>query len=94
MEKTEVDPLSQTRSPLNKELGKKKINLNQATSAELELLPGLGPKLSRRIVEYREINGEFNQIEDVMQVQGIGVKTFERIKDYVTIEEKAEEARK
>ncbi len=86
VEKKEVDPLPQTQSPLNEEQGKKKINLNQATSAELQLLPGLGPALSKRIVEYRKINGQFKQIEDIMQVQGIGLKTFERIKDYITIE--------
>ncbi|MCK4404160.1 MAG: helix-hairpin-helix domain-containing protein [candidate division Zixibacteria bacterium] len=84
--KKEIDPQPQTKSFLIEEQGKKKINLNQATSVELQLLPGLGPSLSRRIVEYREANGKFHQVEDVMQIPGIGLKTFERIKDYITVE--------
>ncbi|MCK4386333.1 MAG: helix-hairpin-helix domain-containing protein, partial [candidate division Zixibacteria bacterium] len=86
LEKKGVDAQPQTQSPLNQKQGKKKINLNQATSAELQLLPGVGPTLSKRIVEYRERNGQFEKIEDLMQVQGIGLKTFEQIQDYITTE--------
>ena len=86
VEKKKGDPLSETQSPLHQEQGEMKINLNQATTAELQLLPGLGPNLSRRIVEYREANGKFHQIEDLMQVPGIGLKTFEKIKEYITVE--------
>ena len=84
VEKTEVEPLPQVESALNREQGEKKIDLNQATIAELQLLPGIGPTLSKRIVEHRENNGEFDEIEDLMQVQGIGLKTFEQIRDYIT----------
>jgi len=86
IEKKEVDPQHQTQSFLHQEQGKKKINLNQATTAELQLLPGVGPGLSRRIVEYREANGQFHQIEDLMRVAGIGLKKFERIKDRLSVE--------
>ncbi len=86
IEKKGGTPLPQTESSLHREQNKKKINLNQATSAELQLLPGLGPNLSRRIVEYRKANGKFHQIEDLMQIPGIGLKTFERIKDYIAVE--------
>lgn len=86
VEKKEVDPFPQTQSPMHQEQGKKKINLNQATTAELQLLPGVGPTLSKRIVEYRENKGQFEKIEDLMQVQGIGLKTFKQIQDYITIE--------
>lgn len=86
IEKKEIDPQHQTQSPLHQEQGKKKINLNQATTAELQLLPGVGPTLSKRIVEYRENKGQFEKIEDLMQVQGIGLKTFKQIQDYITIE--------
>jgi comEA protein len=86
VKKKEVDPFPQTQSPWHQEQGKKKINLNQATSAELQLLPGVGPTLSKRIVEYRENKGQFEKIEDLMQVQGIGLKTFQQIQDYITIE--------
>jgi comEA protein len=60
------------------------IDINRATAEELELLPGLGPALSRRLVEYRELNGPFARIEDIIQVQGIGAKTFQRIKGYIS----------
>jgi comEA protein len=70
-------------STLQEETGK--INLNQASEAELERLPGVGPTLSRRIVEYRIINGPFHQVEEIMQVAGIGPKTFERIKHQITV---------
>lgn len=86
VEKKGVDPFPQTQSPMHQEQGKKKINLNQATTAELQLLPGVGPTLSKRIVEYRENKGQFEKIEDLMQVQGIGLKTFKQIQDYITIE--------
>ncbi len=61
------------------------IDINRAAAEDLELLPGLGPALSRRLVEYRESNGPFARIEDIVQVQGIGAKTFQRIKDYISV---------
>jgi competence protein ComEA len=63
-----------------------KINLNRATCAELEILPGIGPTLGRRIVDYREAKGPFKRIEDIMQVRGIGPQTFEQMKDHLTVE--------
>ncbi len=63
-----------------------KININQASAAQLQLLPQIGPALSKRIVEYRESNGRFERIEDLMLVQGIGAKTFQKIKDYIAVE--------
>jgi len=49
-----------------------KVNLNTAGAAELETLPGIGPSYARRIVEYREKNGPFKRVEDLLNVQGIG----------------------
>ena len=63
-----------------------KINVNQASASELERVPGLGPKLSRRIVEFREANGAFQKLEDLIKVQGIGPKSLEKIDDYLTVE--------
>lgn len=60
------------------------IDINRATAEELELLPGLGPALSRRVVEYRKINGPFARIEDLVRVQGIGPITLQRIKDQIS----------
>jgi competence protein ComEA len=60
------------------------ININTATQAELESLPGIGPSLAQRILAYREENGLFKTIEDIQQVKGIGPAIFDRIKDLIT----------
>lgn len=62
-----------------------KINLNKATEAELETLSGIGPAKATAIIEYREANGSFKTIEDLMLVSGIGEKTFEKIADQLTV---------
>jgi competence protein ComEA len=62
-----------------------KININTAGSAELQQLPRIGPKVAQRILDYREQNGKFNRIEDLMKVRGIGEKTFESLKDLITV---------
>jgi competence protein ComEA len=61
------------------------INLNSATAADLEKLPGIGPAVAARIVEYRQKNGAFKKIEDLMNIRGIGEKTFLRLKPLITI---------
>ncbi len=63
-----------------------KININNASAVELTQLKRIGPKLSERIVEYREKHGPFERPEDIMQVKGIGPKTFELNKDLITTE--------
>jgi len=62
-----------------------KINLNRATAAELDALPRIGPAMAQRIVDYRSANGPFATIEDLRNVTGIGDKTFEALKDLVTV---------
>jgi len=62
-----------------------KVNINTATAAELETLPGIGPALAQRIVDYRTANGPFARVEDIKKVSGIGDKMFERIKDLITV---------
>jgi competence protein ComEA len=61
------------------------INLNTATAAELEALPGIGPGLAQRIIEYRTQHGPFPSLEDVQKVQGIGPKIYETLKDRITV---------
>jgi competence protein ComEA len=61
------------------------INLNTATAADLEKLPGVGPAVAARIVEYRQKNGAFKKVEDLMNIRGIGEKTFLRLKPLITI---------
>jgi len=61
------------------------LDLNAATLSQLEALPGVGAKLAERILQYRQKNGRFNKIEELMNVQGIGEKNFLRIKPLVTV---------
>jgi len=63
-----------------------KINLNKATAAELSQLKGIGMKYAERIVAYREKNGPFKNVEDLLNVQGIGPKTLEKNKDIIIVE--------
>ena len=63
-----------------------KINLNKATVEELSQLKGIGMKYAERIVEFRDKNGPFKQVEDLLKVQGIGPKTLEKNKDRITVE--------
>ena len=62
-----------------------KVNINTADAATLETLPRVGPAMSARIIAWRETNGRFTAIEDLMSVTGIGEKTFEGFKDLVTL---------
>jgi len=64
------------------------VNLNTATQAQLETLPGIGAKAAERILEYRQKNGQFKKIEDLMNVKGIGEKSFLKLKPLLTVTEK------
>lgn len=61
------------------------ISLNQANARQLETLPGVGPALAGRIVEWRERNGSFSTIEQLLEVSGIGPKMFENLREFVTL---------
>jgi comEA protein len=63
----------------------KKININQASATQLVLLPRVGAKQAERIVEYRKTHGQFGQIEELMDVKGVGEKLFSQLKPYVTL---------
>lgn len=61
------------------------VNLNTATPAQLETLPGIGPAAAKRIVEYRQKSGAFKKIEELMNVKGIGEKSFLKLKPLITV---------
>lgn len=62
------------------------LNLNTATAAELMQLPGIGEKLAERIVAYREANGPFASVEEIMEVDGIGEGKFADLEGRITVD--------
>ncbi len=65
--------------------GSPPVNINTATLAELDALPGIGPGYAQKIIEYRESHGPFQTIEEIQNVAGIGPATFARIRDLITV---------
>ncbi len=61
------------------------VNLNTASATDLEGLPGIGAKTAARIVEYRQKNGPFKKVEELMNVRGVGEKNFVKLKPQITI---------
>ena len=61
------------------------VNINTATTNELQTLPGIGASVAARILEYRQKNGGFKKLEDLMNVRGIGEKTFLKLKPLITL---------
>ncbi len=78
-EKVEKAP-TPTKTPLGK------ININTATIEELDVLPGIGPAIAQRIIDYRTQDGPFKQLEDLKEVRGIGDVLFSQVKDYITLQ--------
>jgi competence ComEA-like helix-hairpin-helix protein len=70
------------------------VNLNSASAAQIADLPGIGVKTAELIVQYRVKNGPFKKIEEIMNIRGVGEKSFLRIKDRLTVAvEKTESAK-
>jgi comEA protein len=65
--------------------GEQKININTASLGELQKLPRVGPQVAQRIVDFRKEHGNFKRIEEIMKVRGIGEKTFNQLKDLITV---------
>jgi len=66
-------------------LERPKVNINEASIEELEILPGIGPVKARAIVEYRRKRGGFKKVEELLEVPGIGPKTLEKLRPYVEV---------
>lgn len=62
-----------------------KVNINTATQAQLETLPGIGPSTAMKIITYRNENGKFTKIEEIKEVSGIGEAKLEKIKEFITV---------
>ena len=65
--------------------GQEKVNINTASSEELRTLNGVGPATAEKIIRYREDKGSYKKIEDLKNVDGIGEKTFDKLKDYIVV---------
>ena len=61
------------------------VNLNTATAEQLETIPGVGTAMAERIIEYREKNGAFKKVEELMNVRGVGEKSFLKMKPLITV---------
>jgi competence protein ComEA len=80
--KGEVTDYSQTS---HQEQDDGKVNINVALSEELQTLTGIGPSKAEAIIAYRDENGSFKELEGLLEVSGIGQKSFEKLKDEITI---------
>ncbi len=63
----------------------KRVNINTATMEQLTSLPGIGPVLAQRIIDYRQSNGPFETVSQLTMVSGIGLETLEKLLDYITV---------
>lgn len=63
-----------------------RVNINSANEQELNNLPGIGPKLAKRIIEYRFTHGSFESLDEIRAVKGLGAKKFSQIENYLTVQ--------
>ena len=79
-----LNQLAFAQAAATKETGKQ-VNINTASQSELESLPGIGPSLAKKIMDFRQKNGQFKSPADLMAVQGIGEKKFEQLKNLIAV---------
>ncbi|ADY56735.1 competence protein ComEA helix-hairpin-helix repeat protein [Syntrophobotulus glycolicus DSM 8271] len=81
----DTEPGSTTDNRDTSSSSSEKVNINTADLAELDRIPGIGPALAKRIIDYRKDNGLYNTPEDLKNVSGIGEKTYEKMSGYLTV---------
>lgn len=81
-------PIKDTKETIVQEQSNKdgQIDINSATLEQLQLIPGIGPSIAQRIIDYRTENDGFKSIEEIMNVSGIGEKKFEQMKPYIKVQ--------
>lgn len=80
-----MEASSEEESIINSDKSSGKVNINTADMLELQSVPGIGPATAQKIIEYREHNGKFKSVEDILNVSGIGDKTLENMRPYITV---------
>lgn len=83
---TSLGSTSVLSSGTEESLETSKININTASAEDLDYLPGIGAVLAERIVQYRAENGPFESLEEIKEVSGIGDATYEKIREFITLE--------
>lgn len=83
---SEITTVSATRENMSEKASFLTISLNKATQADLERIPGVGAVTALRILSYRDLNGGFRTVEELMNVKGIGPKKMQKIRPYITIQ--------
>lgn len=79
-------PITQTQTiNINSDKKADKVNLNTATEKVLSTLPGIGEKKAKKIIDYRNKNGYFSNVNDLLNIEGIGKETLDNIKDKVVV---------
>lgn len=81
----EISELEESESIITPKVPQTLVSINAATSEELQTLPGIGISYAQRIIEYRETNGDFNSVEELVRVRGIGEKTLEKLKPFIKL---------
>ena len=79
--------IGQTEHNPDKTVATTRININTASAQILDTLPGIGPVLAQRIIDYRQINGPFQEVADLSKIEGIGSEKLLSLLDYITVED-------
>jgi competence protein ComEA len=80
-----IGPFTVVITPTPQQSSANLININTASLAELETLPGIGSTVAQKIIDYRQLHGSFLKIEDLMNIPGIGLNTFDNIKFLISV---------